>query len=72
MTLTSWLEQNKKMIVYVNVMLIYVKNIKKNFFKISIYVNFMTIYINITDGQTDGQTYQNYSSEPHYRRKRFF
>jgi hypothetical protein len=75
MTLTSWLEHDreiKKMIVYVNVMLIYVKNIKRNFLKILIYVNFMKIYINITDGQTDGQTYQNYSSEHHNRRKLFF
>jgi hypothetical protein len=25
----------------------------------------MLIYVNITDRQTDGQTHQNYSSEPH-------
>ena len=35
------------------------------FFKFLIYVNFMLIYVNITDGQTDRQTHQKYSSEPH-------
>ena len=25
----------------------------------------MLIYVNITDRRTDGQTHQNYSSEPH-------
>ncbi len=30
-----------------------------------IFANFMLIYVNITDGQTDRQTHLNYSSEPH-------
>ena len=47
-------------------MLIYVKIIKKKFKKKNlIYVNFMLIYVNITDIQTDRQAHQNYSSEPH-------
>jgi len=47
-------------------MLIYVKIIKKKFKKkFLIYVNFMLIYVNITDIQTDRQAHQNYSSEPH-------
>jgi hypothetical protein len=48
--------------------LIYV-NIREKNFKIYIFflicVNFMLIYVNIIDRQTDGKTYQNYSSEPH-------
>jgi len=72
MTLTSWLKYDheiKKMIIYVNIMLIYVNNIYRTIYlkKILIYVNFMLIYVNITERQTDGQTYQNYSSEPHNR-----
>ena len=39
-------------------MLIYVKIIKK----IVIYVNFMLIYVNITDRQTDVQTYKHIKS----------
>ena len=31
----------------------------------SIYDNFMLIYVNITDRRTDRQTHQKYSSEPH-------
>ena len=46
-------------------MLIYVKIIKKLKFFFVIYVNFMLIYVNITDRQMDGQTHQKYSSEPH-------
>jgi hypothetical protein len=30
-----------------------------------LYANFMLIYVNITDRQTDGQTHQKYSLEPH-------
>jgi len=45
------------MIIYVNVMLTYVNNIdEKYFLKNLIYVNFMTIYANITYRQTYGQT----------------
>ncbi len=56
MTLTSLLKYDheiKKMIIYVNVMLIYVNNIEKNFFYILICVNFMLIYANVTDRQTN-------------------
>ena len=51
MTLTSWLKYDheiKKMIIYVNVMLICVNNIDKKYLKqILIYVNFMIIYVNM-------------------------
>ena len=33
-----------------------------------LYDNFMLIYVNITDRQTDRQTHQKYSSEPHKKR----
>ena len=48
-------------------MLIYVKSLKN-------YVNFMLIYAKLceyhrqTDGQTDRQTHQKYSSEPHKKK----
>ncbi len=32
----------------------------------------MLIYVNITDRQTDGQTHQKYSSEPHKRKNPLF
>ena len=46
-----------------NFMLSCVNNREKKFLYnvMLIYVN----YVNITDRRTDGQTYQNYSSEPH-------
>ncbi len=56
MTLSSWLNYDheiKQMIIFVNVMLIYVNNIEKNNL---IYDNFMLIYVNITDRRTDKQT----------------
>jgi hypothetical protein len=31
----------------------------------------MLIYVNITDRQTDGQTHQKYSSEPHNKHKKW-
>jgi len=46
MNLISWLKYDqeiKKMIIYVNIMLIYVNNIEKFFLKFLIYVNFMLI-----------------------------
>ena len=46
MNLISWLKYDqeiKKMIIYVNIMLIYVNNIEKNFYQFLIYVNFMLI-----------------------------
>ena len=44
----------KKIIIYVNYMLISVNNIDKFFFfLILIYVNFMIIHVNITDRQAD-------------------
>ena len=46
-------------------MLIYVRNINKLKSTFFIYVNFMLIYVNITDRQTYRQTHQNYSSESH-------
>ena len=33
------------------------------------YINSMLIYVNITDGQTDRQTHQKHSSEPHKKIK---
>jgi len=36
-----------------------------------IHVNFMLIYVNITDRRTDRQTHQKHSSEPHNRRMLF-
>jgi len=58
-----------------NFILIYVKNIKINLKKkFLIHVNFMLIYVNITDRrtdrQTDRQTHQKYSSEPHKKKTR--
>jgi hypothetical protein len=64
MTLTSWLKNDheiKKMIIYINVMIINVNNREKIINTILIYVNFMLIYVNITDRQT----HQKSSSEPH-------
>jgi hypothetical protein len=46
-------------------MLIYLNIIKKLKINYLIYVNFMLIYVNITDRRTDRQTHQKYSSEPH-------
>ena len=51
----------KKIIIYVNVMLIYVHNIDKYLKKILIFVYFMLIYVNITDRQT----HQKGRLEPH-------
>jgi hypothetical protein len=48
-------------------MLIYLNIIKKLKINYLIYVNFMLIYVNITDRRTDRQTHQKYSSEPHNR-----
>ncbi len=55
------------MLIYVRIIkiifLIYVIKKIKIFFLI--YVNFMLIYVNITDRRTGSQTHQKYSSEPH-------